>query len=93
MTKIPYLRFDTAELPVAERLDRYRAILTHYDVSVPAGTDRDDFEVLAEAWLLGGLVAAADIAAHFDDPDVVGVFDKAIDMLGEAAVGQLNRRG
>ncbi|MBB4380644.1 transcriptional regulator, AraC family [Bradyrhizobium sp. Rc3b] len=59
MTKIPYLRFDTAELPAAERLDRYRAILTHYEVSVPEGTSSDDFEVLAEAWLLGGLVTAS----------------------------------
>ncbi|PIT00592.1 transcriptional regulator [Bradyrhizobium nitroreducens] len=59
MTKIPYLRFDTAELPAAERLDRYRAILTHYEVSVPEGTASDDFEVLAEAWLLGGLVTAS----------------------------------
>lgn len=38
--------------------------------------------------LLGGLLAAAEISAHYDDPDVVGAFDKAIDMLGEAAVNQ-----
>ncbi|MBR0785937.1 helix-turn-helix domain-containing protein [Bradyrhizobium iriomotense] len=59
MTKIPYLRFDSAELPAGERLDRYRAILTHYEVSLPDGTDHDTFEVHAEAWLLGGLVAAS----------------------------------
>ena len=39
--------------------------------------------------LLGGLLAAADISAHYDDPEVVDVFDKAIEMLGEAAIGRL----
>lgn len=39
--------------------------------------------------LLGGLLAAAEISAHFDDPEVVDAFDKAIEMLGEAAVSQL----
>jgi len=42
---------------------------------------------------LGGLLAAAEISAHYDDPEVVAVFDKAIDMLGEAAVGQLGKVG
>jgi hypothetical protein len=38
--------------------------------------------------LLGGLLAAADISAHYDDPEIVEVFDKAIEMLGEAALSQ-----
>lgn len=38
--------------------------------------------------LLGGLLAAAEISAHYDDPEVVGAFEKAIEMLGEAAVNQ-----
>jgi hypothetical protein len=38
--------------------------------------------------LLGGLLAAAEISAHYEDPEVVGAFDKAIEMLGEAAVRQ-----
>ncbi|WP_342732740.1 AraC family transcriptional regulator [Bradyrhizobium sp. B117] len=46
-------------MPAGERLDRYRAILTHYEVSLPDGTDHDTFQVHAEAWLLGGLVAAS----------------------------------
>lgn len=37
---------------------------------------------------LGGLLAAAEISAHYDDPHVVAAFDKAIDMLGDAAVKQ-----
>ena len=37
---------------------------------------------------LGGLLAAAEISAHYDDPRVVGAFDKVIDSLGEAAVNQ-----
>ena len=37
---------------------------------------------------LGGLLAAAEISAHYDDPRVVAAFDKAIDSLGEAAVNQ-----
>ena len=39
--------------------------------------------------LLGGLLAAAEIAAHYDEPEIISAFDKAIEMLGEAAVGQL----
>lgn len=38
---------------------------------------------------LGGLLAAAEIAAHYDDPEIVSAFDKAVEMLGEAAVSQL----
>lgn len=41
--------------------------------------------------MLGGLLAAAEISAHYDDPEVVGAFDKAIDMLGEAALNQRQR--
>lgn len=37
---------------------------------------------------LGGMLAAAEISAHYDDPEVIGAFDKAIEMLGEAAVNQ-----
>ena len=35
------------------------------------------------------MLAAAEISAHYDDPDVIGAFDKAIEMLGDAAVTQL----
>jgi hypothetical protein len=38
---------------------------------------------------LGGMVALAEIAAHYDNPEVVEVLDKAIEMLGDAAVTQL----
>lgn len=38
---------------------------------------------------LGGLLAAAEISAHYDDPEMLAVFDKAIEMLGDAAVSQL----
>lgn len=39
--------------------------------------------------MLGGMLAAAEISAHYDDPEVIGAFDKAIEMLGDAAVKQL----
>ncbi len=41
--------------------------------------------------MLGGMLAAAEISAHYDGPDVVAALDKAIDMLGEAAVNQRRR--
>ena len=37
---------------------------------------------------LGGMLAAAEISAHYDDPEIVAAFDKAIEMLGDAAVKQ-----
>ena len=40
--------------------------------------------------LLGGLLAVADISAHYDDPEMLEIFDAAIEMLGEAAVRQFN---
>lgn len=38
---------------------RYRAILPHYDVTLPDDMTPAAFDVRAEAWLLGGLVATA----------------------------------
>ena len=38
--------------------------------------------------LLGGMLAAAEISAHYENPEVVEAFDKAIEMLGDAAVRQ-----
>ncbi|MGV8909387.1 MAG: hypothetical protein ACOH1Y_10430 [Propionicimonas sp.] len=38
---------------------------------------------------LGGVLAAAEISAHYDDPHVVEAFDKAIEMLGDAAITQI----
>lgn len=37
--------------------------------------------------LLGGALAAADIAAHYDDPATVEVLDRAVEMLTDRAVG------
>ncbi len=59
MAKVPHLRFDTVDMPAAERLDRYRAILTHYDVSLPDDAALETFAAQADAWLLGSLVAAS----------------------------------
>ncbi len=59
MTKIPHLLFDGAELSPSDRFARYRAILPHYDVTLPDDTPLEAFDVRAEAWLLGGLVASA----------------------------------
>lgn len=39
--------------------------------------------------LLGGLLAAADISAHYEDPEIVEAFDRAIEMLGEAATSRM----
>lgn len=41
-----------------------------------------------EQVFLGAILAAAEISAHYDDSEVVGMLDKAIEMLGEAAVGK-----
>ncbi|HEU5485113.1 MAG TPA: hypothetical protein VFU98_09415 [Microlunatus sp.] len=38
---------------------------------------------------LGGLLAAAEISAHYDDPEIVAAFDKAIEQLGDAAISRL----
>jgi hypothetical protein len=43
--------------------------------------------------LLGGLLAAAEISAHYDDREVVAVLDQAVDQLGDAAIGQLGKAG
>ena len=51
------------------------------------GPQPDPWEV-SQAYL-GGMLAAAEISAHYDDPDVIGAFDKAIEMLGDAAVTQM----
>lgn len=59
MTKIPHIVFDGAELSPSERFARYRAILPHYEVTLPGDLPFDAFNVQAEAWLLGGLVASA----------------------------------
>lgn len=59
MTKIPHIVFDGAELPPSDRFSRYRGILPHYDVTLPDDTTEENFNVRAEAWLMGGLVASA----------------------------------
>lgn len=59
MTKIPHLLFDGAELSPSDRFARYRAILPHYNVTLPDDMPLEAFDVRAEAWLLGGLVASA----------------------------------
>lgn len=53
----------------------------------PVGGPRPGAQEISQM-LLGGLLAAADISAHYDDPEIVEVFDKAIEMLGEAALSQ-----
>jgi hypothetical protein len=50
------------------------------------GPQPDPWEV--SQTYLGGMLAAAEISAHYDDPEVVAAFDKAIEMLGDAAVKQ-----
>lgn len=39
--------------------------------------------------LLGGMLALADVAAHYSDPRVVKVLDEAIEQLADAVVEQL----
>ncbi|MGC3994633.1 MAG: hypothetical protein QM779_11070 [Propionicimonas sp.] len=41
---------------------------------------------------LGGLLALADIAAHYGDAKLVARFDEAIEKLGDAAIGQAGQR-
>lgn len=59
MSKVPHLRFDTADFPAAERFDRYRAVVSHYDVTLPDDAAPQEFQVEADAWMLGSIVASS----------------------------------
>ncbi|HEY3545413.1 MAG TPA: hypothetical protein VGK17_04900 [Propionicimonas sp.] len=53
----------------------------------PVGGPQPDPWEVSQTYL-GGMLVAAEISAHYDDPEVVAAFDKAIEMLGDAAVKQ-----
>lgn len=54
----------------------------------PVGGPQPDPRATAQI-LLGALLAAAELAAHYDDREAVDALDKAVELLGEAAVQQL----
>lgn len=55
MTEIvPTFRFETADLPQASRLAAWAALLPWFEVG--AGRPEEDFQVEAEAWLIGSMV-------------------------------------
>lgn len=53
---IPYLTFDSAEVPAAEARRRWEVLVGAYDVMLPDGAAELDFNVWSESWLLGQLV-------------------------------------
>lgn len=59
MAIVPSLHFDSAELPLAERFERWRAAMAHYDVAQPPGAEPDSFYNRVDAWFLGNVVVTA----------------------------------
>lgn len=59
MPIVPSLRFDSAKLPPAERFERWRAAMAHYDVAPPPGAAPDSFYNRVDAWFLGNVVVTA----------------------------------
>ncbi|MBK8447121.1 MAG: hypothetical protein IPL41_10705 [Micropruina sp.] len=54
----------------------------------PVGGPQPDPRANAQV-LLGALLAAAELSAYYDDREAVDALDKAVELLGEAAVQQL----
>jgi AraC-like DNA-binding protein len=66
--KVPRLHFDTAALPEAERLERWRVSVPAYDVAQPDDAAPGSFYARMSAWLLGDLVVTSGLlsAMRFD---------------------------
>jgi AraC-like DNA-binding protein len=59
MARIPALHFDSADLPVAERLAHWKAAVRQYEVAFAPGVDPASFRVVADVWQVGDLVLSA----------------------------------
>jgi AraC-like DNA-binding protein len=59
MSKVPSIRFDTAQLPHAERFAAWRRAMPYYDLSVADGSDPQAFRIFSDAWMLGEVIITA----------------------------------
>jgi len=50
---VPYLRFESADVPAGEGRARWEAVIGAYDVTLLDGQAEADFAVTSESWLLG----------------------------------------
>ena len=53
---IPFLSFDSADVPPGEGRVRWAALVGAYDVTLPEGQAETDFAVSSASWLLGDVV-------------------------------------
>lgn len=53
---VPFLSFDSADVPPGEGRARWAALIGAYDVTLPAGQHEADFAVSSDSWLLGDVV-------------------------------------
>lgn len=53
---IPFLSFDSADVPAGEGRARWMALVGAYDVTLPDGCREADFTVSSASWLLGDMV-------------------------------------
>jgi len=53
---VPFLSFESADVPPGEGRVRWAALVAAYDVTLPEGQAEADFAVSSESWLLGDIV-------------------------------------
>jgi hypothetical protein len=53
---VPFLSFESADVPPGEGRVRWAALVGAYDVTLPEGQAEADFAVSSESWLLGDIV-------------------------------------
>ena len=53
---VPFLSFESADVPPGEARARWAALVGAYDVMLPEGQIEADFAVSSESWLLGDIV-------------------------------------
>jgi AraC-like DNA-binding protein len=59
MSKVASMRFDTADLPEAERLGAWRAAMPAYDLFLADESEPEGFRVRSDAWMLGDIIVTA----------------------------------
>ncbi|MBL8772610.1 MAG: helix-turn-helix domain-containing protein [Phenylobacterium sp.] len=55
---VPYLTFQSAEVPRGEGRRRWEDLIGAYDVRLPPGLAEDDFSVRSETWLVAQLIVS-----------------------------------
>ena len=53
---VPYLTFDSADVPAGEGRRRWESLVGAYDVTLPEGHAEAEFYVASESWLLGQML-------------------------------------